>query len=395
MRLIKLNSSDLYIALWLLYYVFEYMKWPNVLQLGILGILYAWSFNCAYLLHTKNKTTSLIKGFDFLIAVLAFYYGFYYLQHGNNVNVGGYSLKVTNYIFQIFSSLLGFYAFYWFSRIGKLSIMTIKRWSVLFFGIAIWDFFIQQQKGIEMLLEYNNPNIDMEVVNNASYKILALLPLIGLYNKKIFQLTGLIVCIYFILISFKRGPMLILSVCLLYYYVKRLKSNKIWTVIALLIIAYISLYWIQGLMSESEMFEYKLQKTLEGNSSGRDLLVEKMFNYYFNNLNPFTFFFGYGANATIHIAGKQAHSDWVEMFINMGLLGATIYSYFCYQITKFWKKVSNNTEACIPVGLFCIIYLMTSVFSMAYDQIPFYEMLVFAYFAGVKDVSNRLRDFAV
>ena len=393
MKLNKLNSSDFYIALWLLYYVFEYMKWPGVMQVGILGLLYAWSFYCAYLIHARTRTTNLIKGFDFLIAVLTIYYAFYYVQHGNNVNVGGLSLKVTNSIFQIFSSLLSFYAFYWFSLKGKLSLTTIRMWSVFFFGIAIWDYFVQQQKGMEMLLAYNNPNIDMEVVNNGSYKILALVPLIGLYNKKLFQLAGLMVCMYFILMSFKRGPLLILAVCILYYYIKRSGSNKIWTVIAFLITIYIGLFWIQGLMSESDMFELKLQKTLEGNSSGRDILLDKLISYFSMNMTPISLMFGYGANATVHIAGKSAHSDWIEMMVNMGVIGLTVYSYFCYQIVKFWKKVHKN-NVCIPVGLFCIIYLMTSVFSMAYDQIPFYEMLVFAFFVGKTDASNRLKELA-
>lgn len=394
MSIYKFNKSDLYIVLWLLYYVFEYMQWPSAIQIGILGLLYAWSFYCAYLIHTQIKVEKLIVAFDILIAVLTFYFGVYYLEHGNSVNYGGDVKKLTNFIFQIYSSLLTFYAFYWFSMKGNLSLSTIRKWSLFFFAIAIWDYFIQQQKGMEVLLSYNNPNFDMEIVNNGSYKILALIPLIGVFNKKIWQLAGLIVCLYFILMSFKRGPLLIMSVCVMYYYIKRVKTSKIWTIIALIITVYAVFYWIQNLASESEMFVYKMQKTLEGNSSGRDILIVKLFDYFSNNLDPFTLFFGFGANATIHIVGKQAHSDWVEMLINLGLFGLMVYSFFCYQLTKFWKKVHKNMDVCIPVGLFCIIYLLTSVFSMAYDQVPFYEMLVFAYFAGNDYRLNRIKEIA-
>lgn len=388
MKLSRFNYSDFYIVLWLLYYTFEYMKWPSVIQIGILGLLYAWSLYCAFLIHVRIKATGLIKGFDFLIVILTIYYGFYYLQHGTTINVGGVIYKVSNFIFQIFSSLLSFYAFYWFSLKGNLSLTTIRKWSVFFFGIAIWDFFFQQQKGLEMLLGNNNPDIDMEVVNNGSYKILALVPIIGLFNKKLFQLAGLMVCMYFILISFKRGPLLILTICILYYYIKLSRKNKIWTVIAFMITVYIGLFWIQGLMFESDMFMFKLQKTLDGNSSGRDIISEKLFSHIFMNMTPKSLIFGYGANATLHISGRLAHSDWIEILVNMGIIGIAIYSNFCYQMVKFWRRVRNNMDVCLPVGLFCIVFLMKSVFSMAYDQIPFYEMLVFAFFAGKTDVSR-------
>ena len=330
--IMKKYLADLFILLWCIYFISQYLNLPSSIQLSLLSFIYLWSFVTLYYIHRTGNVSKLIISLDLLILMFSIY-GFYYILTGEQYRTHqNEAVKSSAYLVSIYSSLLTFYPFYWYTVKRIVTLKTIRRWILLFFLIVIWGVFVQQERALELLFEEYGNNVNGEIVNNSSYQVLALLPLLTLLKKEYLKILGLLVCSYFIVISFKRGPLLILTCCFVYYYIKYYyktssKSSKIWT--TLLLVFAILLVWhlITNVYLESEMFQFKLAKTLEGNSSGRDLIIEELLSSFVDSsfINQL---FGFGANGTIKISGRLAHSDWVEILVNQGLIGVMVFSFF-------------------------------------------------------------------
>ena len=91
---------------------------------------------------------------------------------------------------------------------------------------------------------------------------------------------------------------------------------------------------ISDIMMQNDYFQTRLTSTLEGNSSGRDEIYSHIWNV-FNNSNMFHYLFGYGAQGSFIMTAKFAHSDWLELLINQGLLGFIIYINYIIIISFF------------------------------------------------------------
>ena len=125
----------------------------------------------------------------------------------------------------------------------------------------------------------------------------------------------------------------------------------------------------------------------EGSVSNREDMYPRYFAFFLNS-NVFQFIFGHGADGTCHYLGLMAHNDWLEMSINMGLIG--FFSLLAYWINVFktWIKSRSRIESdvILAMGMFIIIYFGRTLFSMSIMDMSIVSTSVFGYCLSCHDM---------
>lgn len=371
---IKFNRSDWYIASWCLYYLQGTLygesstlsKTLFVVNMGV-ALFYVFYVNIRY------TVPSYIKGLNWLLSLFVVYGVVLLIDRGPSIVVNGEVFSNSGYIKPIVLSLCPIYAFYEFARSGFLTKEKLKFWIVAFFVVTTCSFFYEQQKRIMTLLESGSKAAG--VTNNASYVFLGLIPLLIFYRKHLFiQYIALAYCLYFVVSGMKRGAILIAVICLCVFIYQsfRQAASKQKMLLCFLIIAliYIGYMFISADLMQDTYFQTRLEETLEGQSSGRNEIYSNIWEVY-KNSDLFNLIFGFGANGTMLYTAKFAHSDWLEILMNQGILGVSVYLLYWCQFYRSWKK-TRNEEIKTALGLLLLILLIKSVFSMSYASYTFY-----------------------
>ena len=135
--------------------------------------------------------------------------------------------------------------------------------------------------------------------------------------------------------------------------------------------------FISDTMMQNDYFHTRLISTLEGNSSGRDEIYSHIWKV-FENSNMFHFLLGYGAQGSFIMTAKFAHSDWLELLIDQGLLGFIIYINYWKNYYISWRS-AKNIEVKNILGLLLLIFLFKSIFSLSYASYTYYTNCLLGY----------------
>ena len=303
-------------------------------------------------------------------------YGFFLILIGGSLITEYGSMDKYQYLFGVTSSLLPFYTFYRGFVEKKIDINRVFYWIIPFAAVAISGYYLQLSNAIQTIYETTGKDID-ETVNGGAYLILGLIPFVCLSKKRFVQLLLFLLAMFLIITSYKRGPMLIFLVCMMYYFFNSKKKSGKKNGTTLLVIAAFSIgyVFIVDIFRESDVLQNRLAITLSGSSSGRDSILSMMFSAFLNS-NLLQMLFGHGAYGTISLTGKLAHNDWVQILIDQGVVGVIIFGVFCWNLIRQGKIYNDNFNLKLSYGMFLIIFLMSSFFSMAFDRIPIYEMVI-------------------
>jgi O-antigen ligase len=150
-------------------------------------------------------------------------------------------------------------------------------------------------------------------------------------------------------------------------------------VVSMLLISLIAFYAVNRMMSRSDYFQERVNDTMEGDTSGRDIYYAFFIDYYLNNTTDEEFLLGMGANATLGIWHNYAHNDWLEIAINQGLFG--VFLYLIYWITFLKLCLKKGVEHKIKTALWIVfvIYFLQTFFSMSYSDYTLYSSMVLGY----------------
>ena len=337
-----------------------------------LSVLYFLVVNWKY----YGRIPRFLSLLNFFLLVLTLY-GLYYIMSGEVIAItaGEFTiLSNISYLYYIYSSLLPIYAFYSFVKIGWL---TEKRIIVLLFvfviSASIYFWMAYEQLLIKALIRGDESD---EFTNNVGYTFVCMFPLICFLKKyKALQYALIIYVFYYIMISMKRGAMLIGGLCLLYFIYQTWKDSSSWKRFVLLlcvsVLFVIGMHFIADMFADSLYFQARIEQTLSGDSSGRDQIYSHLIDYFLHKTSLLQFIFGSGANATVKVSGINAHNDWLELLINQGLLGVVIYLlYFVYLFRGMYQS-KNYIPNHIFVAYSMIVYILfvKSLFSMSYNGI--------------------------
>lgn len=327
----------------------------------------------------KYKLVGYFKALNILLLMFTIY-GVALLLSGEKFISPAFGTVMNNasYTTQIYCSLLPIYAFYTFSVKGFLNETVIKRWIIVFFIVAI-AIYIQTLR--DAFLRHLGST---EVTNNAGYIILPLIPLMAFLNKKpLLQFMGLIICMLLILFAMKRGAILIGAICLLYFVYFSLKSASrnmaLWVFLSSIGLIVAGYFIIVDMVGASEYFQSRIEETLEGNTSSRDVLYGDFVSYIFYNTDFLQFLFGSGANATLKVSVNYAHNDWLEIAVNQGLIGVVVFFVYWIAFYKSCKRIKSNPPARLAITLIFFIYFMKTLFSMSYSDMNMFATCILGY----------------
>ena len=185
----------------------------------------------------------------------------------------------------------------------------------------------------------------------------------------------------------KRGSILIGvvgSIILIYSNLKySTRKNKLLTLFFSASIIIGCILYINYMMLNSEYFAFRIEQTLDGNSSGRDRMYSDLLKVLLHEHNIFHFLFGRGADSTIRFIGNYAHQDWLETFCNNGLLGLVVMFTFFFILgikVRNSKKQMPSMMYYSFVALFIITFSKT-LFSMSIQNLDFFQSLLIGYFS--------------
>lgn len=366
----------LYILLWFIYELQGiFFASGSAFSLAIILLFTAISFFYFFKVNlASKKKTSFFIVLNLLVVMFTIY-GIAYVLEEPPVTIGVSQSKPYNYLKAIYKSLLPIYTFYYFTKKNVITQSFLQKIVPIFFVVVIASFW---QFDVVRRLELVNNGIEGEdVVNYKCYAFLSLFITLTVYQKKMWiQILGMTCIMAFLLIGMKRGAIFVGLICMALYSLVLCKSTKgykklliIGASIAVVILLLCLFYY---LMDTYDFFNKRLQKTIEGNTSGRDGLFYVFFNYYLYETTPIQFLFGSGANATLSISYNYAHNDWLELAVNQGVVGLSLYLCFWYSIFRFWKSMDRSQYTFFAFSLFVVICFMKTLFSRTYNDMDIY-----------------------
>ena len=253
---------------------------------------------------------------------------------------------------------------YFLSRKGKLNDDDMIILFLITFVYAIVMYF----KNLFFLSVMSAINLGVgETTNNIGYMFVCLSPFIYLLKDKKMQIVLLLTAVIFVILSAKRGAILLEILFMLYYLYNislkgRISLGRILMFAVLLGI--VALIGYKIMLSNDYIYD-KFIKTTEGYSSGRDTLAENILGYVFGPESSITnLFFGTGIGTSVNVAGNWAHNDWLEFISMSGLLGVFIYLKFYWSMWMIKRKCYLDQYGLIFTSCAMMLFVM-SFFSMA------------------------------
>ena len=313
------------------------------------------------------------KIFKFLLALVVLYtiHGvFSFMKGGTTTGVSNQSIAV-GFLQSFYISVLPIFSFYYYARRGLLSVASLRPWGLVFILVAILLYYKIQRESLEKTIT----GFD-DITNNAGYVITALIPCIFVFKKQWMQYALLAFCIIFVMFSMKRGAIITGGVAILLYLYKRtrhVKSGKRFLFLATTVLLGVFMFnYLQETIFQSSYFQYRIESTLEGRTSGRDELISACLHYYYNDENIIQQIFGLGANGTLSIAGNGAHNDWVELLVNQGLIGFIIFLLFWLNFYKKLRDKSLSQLSRDALTLVFVICFLRTFYSQSINDISIF-----------------------
>jgi len=373
----KINICDIFVGLWALYYLQGLLYPQGIINQAIQMIMILIGLSSLFECCKKYSNAPYIIKASLLLVIMYFIYGFIIILFGDGIPWTTNSTYLKNSL----NSLLPIFFFYIQTSNGRLTDDRIKIYTLVILIVAIAFFnFLNKQ----LLLKYDTD----ETTNNAGYLFTGMLPLIYFFNKKtIVQYVLLAIMMLYIFLGMKRGAILVGAVAVLVFLYSGLKErNRKKKFIVFLFSAVIvigTIYYVNYLMINDDYFMARVNKTLEGNSSGRDRIYSSVWNAIVGETSVFYILFGHGANSTIKYAGNFAHQDWLETACNNGILGTIILANFFIALTF---TVARGRKFFKPHYYYCALTtlassFLTTLFSMSVQDFGIYQGLLIGYFA--------------
>lgn len=362
-----------YIISWVIYYSQESFGLEGIASF-LLVFLLPFSFYCFCIEFNKNKNRNgFLKSLGFL-ALLYLSYGVLHMIFGT-----AYYTVSTFYYFKFYAnSILPIFAYYFLLR--KVSIG--EKQLIVLIGVFLLVAYIDYETGERNALEASGRE---EVTNNGTYRFLPLLSLIFLIKNDIVKYFVLVVSLLFIVLGMKRGPILIGACISFVFILNSMSTEKSFKkkFVGFLFLA-ASMFFIYKqvitLMDNSLYFQMRVDQTLEGDSSGRDVIMSSFFRRWMDQSNIFNFLFGYGADGTLRLFGIYAHNDWLETMINQGFIGIFIYFWYVLSFYKQWKSMKKSERMLyLCFGTLLLNCFLTSLFSMSINNMRVALQFAIAY----------------
>ncbi len=211
---------------------------------------------------------------------------------------------------------------------------------------------------------------DFSHVNNKSYSIVALFPMFTLFwKRKWLMLILMSMALFLVVLCLKRGAIIIALACYVVVLFRLFKDNgksfvnkKIVQISVILL--FVGLwYMLNNIYESNDYLQGRMELTLEGGSSGRDLLYLQIWDAWLNS-DLLHQMLGHGPIATLSASIKYAHNDWLEILFDFGFIGFLLYVIICLGVFRVYNNPVLSKQQKTGVIL-CLLYIiLRSSFSM-------------------------------
>lgn len=374
------DRCDIYVVLWCVVQLEGLLHIEGVISQGLQALLLGWAIYEGGLYVIPDKRHPFILKATSILLLMYFIYGGLFI-----IFSPPYFPDVHYAYFKSFlSSFIPLYLFYKYSKKGFLTEDKIKSYFLLLVVVTIGEYFQLASK----LIENNNAQ---ENTNNIGYRFLVLLPLcFFLYKRRLLQYIALGIIMLFILLSVKRGAIIIGTICFIWFLSDSVKKStnikhKYFTIFlgSILIISAISAVSYQ--LANSDYLQRRIAETESGNSSGRDKLYTGIIDAIINDDSYIHLIFGRGAYSTFDIVHKMAHNDWLETACNNGLIGLSCIALFLfafYRTANYSKKHVRPELSSVMIMMF-FVFSTRMFFSMSLQGMSIAITMTIAYFASL------------
>lgn len=374
----KINQCDIYLGLWCIYMLQEVLYSPGIINQVLQLVMLLWSMTAVfrYIIQSEIYKSPILKSV-FVLIIMYTIYGIIHIMFDAPIKVQGQHV----YLQTALNSLAPIFLFYEFTMNGKLTSDRIR----IYLPILIFTCILLYSKTENQMLLLISGE---EVTNNAGYFFVSLIPYLFFYSKRpILQYVFVGIILLYLFMAMKRGAILIGvigAMVLLYANIKNSSRGMkfLFAMLTIIIIVGICMY-VNYMMNTSAYFMLRVDQTIEGDTSNRDIIYSKLWNALLYESRPLYFYLGRGADSTLRISGAFAHQDWLETFCNNGLIGVFILFGFFYTFGKnalISKKYFSVMMFYSFVTLFIIIFSKT-LFSAAIKDMYLYESMLIGYFA--------------
>lgn len=368
------NWGHIVVFLWLLYWA----QGPILGEGGMLATILASGLLLLSIVHFIRVNISgnlprTIKALDALV-ILFTIQGVYNLIRGD---ITGYFPSYF-YLKTYWISLLPVYSFYYYSKKGKYSEKFLRISFVFILVAFIGMFFYNQKIALQRL------NVE-ETTNNIGYEFVSLIPFLYLFrDKRKIQMVWAVVLMFFILTCFKRGAILVGAVSLAVFmysgFLHSSRRGKFGAVVLALIVIGFGAYYVGHLLETSTYFLNRVEDTLEGNSSNRDIIYGGIWDFYLHKASFVQQIFGGGADFSFKIVGTYAHCDWLQFLVDTGLIGVILYFAFYVSLYKDTRSLRKQVPLQGHIIILVLIELIIiSVFSMSIIELMMPYQLMLGY----------------
>lgn len=267
------------------------------------------------------------------------------------------------------NTLYALLAFVMFAFLGKKGILTHKFIlvsAILLTVAAIPSFYNAQQLALTKIASESD-----ETTVNASTIFLMLLPLLFCLRNRFVSLVLFCVYLFFLISGAKRGNILAAVIpAVLYAWMLYKENKKNVFKISVFIIAIVAVaLWVKDLILSNNYLLSRYEQTLEGNTSGRDVIYSIMWNMWSGTDSIVNLLFGFGYNGTflyspIH---KFAHNDWLEILVDFGLLGALFYAAIFISFARLYFRLDRGYPRLVCIAIVSI-WFMKTLYSMGFTD---------------------------
>lgn len=378
----KINLCNIYIWLWLLGFVQKlFITSSFVSLLFSIPSMFITLYCFVKVFKQYRPKGALLVLCIFFVILVCYGFGLVLLNDAMRGNV-----KVDNnsFLLMVLVSLGPIISFYYFSKQGLLNEKKLAVWFFVFLVVVIIHYYDSERRAMASLMERGINYKYEDITNNASYTVLGLFPFLFVLRKKTFiQYTSLVVLFYFIISGMKRGAMLVSAVLLVWFVlvsVRTTSNKRKWFVVVLTVfLIIIGWRYLIHFYENNDYFQYRVESTMEGRSSSRNIIYSTLWQHYVNNDNMLQLIFGEGAYHTFNIAGNDAHNDWLELLIDCGLITTLIYLVYWVCFFHDWRRSKQNLLIYAMLGACFIFTFLRTFFSMSFSDMPFCMSMVMGY----------------
>ncbi|MGP4865179.1 hypothetical protein ACTXGK_13405 [Psychrobacter sp. T6-5] len=336
----------------IVYYCQQAIGLPNII--GQMLLVFILTVSIVYipkiLLNRSQVTNFILVWFIFVFYNILMY-----------ITTSG--LSDINILKSVMLNFFPFFPFYYFSKKGILN----KNKLIIFLFVVLPFFILNFYQSVSSIKVDTGKE---DVVSNSIYFIMGLFPFVLLIKNKIVSLLLTTFLIYFMIDSNKRVAVLIgfLSFTVLIFkdvYIESLR-NKIKQIFISMVILLLSYPFIYNIYTSNETIVNRVNLVFEGDTAGRDDIINEILNIWYNSDSAIVYIFGLGYNSTLTYVGHDSHNDWADMLTSFGIVGLMLYVILLISMISILFKSNWNKDKKVIFVLFLLLALVISMTSRWY-----------------------------